>query len=208
MYTQVVLLLDTVFPRFCCSCGWIGCLLCSNCYEKIEFSGELQSSSHLSSVQAATQYGETTQAIIHTLKYQNVKEVAVLCARIIYLSCNLPTVDLITAIPLHHYRLNERGFNQAEVISQELSQLLSIPYQPLVLRPYHTEKLAQTTSRQSRRKVIEAAFTFNSLTSCSNKTILLVDDVWTTGATLNAAAQVLVSAGAKEVHGVTFTHGV
>ncbi|WP_409252016.1 phosphoribosyltransferase family protein [Bacillus sp. SCS-153A] len=110
--------------------------------------------------------------------------------------------DLVTPIPLSPERLYERGFNQAEALAMEAG----LQIQPLLIRS-HSEK----QSKKSRRQRIQSEEVFKispeSQTDIINKSILLIDDIYTTGTTLRQAAKRLKEAGAKEVSSLTLARG-
>lgn len=200
------LILDAFFPKFCCHCGWIGTLLCRKCYCKIEFDQTIHQLVILQSVQSCTQYNEVSTNIVHTLKYQSVIAVAQLCARMMFLFMKIPVTDLITAVPLHSKRQRARGFNQAEEIAKELSRLLNTPYLPLLVRKKETLNFAKIKDKEQRQLLTEDLFTLNTRYEqhIRGKSILLIDDVWTSGATLLACASKLPT---KNIHAITFSHG-
>ncbi|MCF6093403.1 ComF family protein [Microaerobacter geothermalis] len=113
-------------------------------------------------------------------------------------------IDLITSVPLHPTRLLERGFNQSEQMAKGLSGMIKIPYRPLLLRQKPTEKQSKK-DRQSR--LISIRGTFHPLLQSSSmiqpKHVLIVDDVYTTGATLEEAAKVLKGCGVQRVYSLT-----
>lgn len=147
--------------------------------------------------------------MIHQLKYSSVKSISTVCAQMMFMQGSLPTVDVVTSIPLHRLRKNSRGFNQAEEIATQFASQSNMPYATLLQRLTHTTNLAQITNIRTRKKVIEHQFTIipHYASQLSNKTILVIDDVWTTGATLEEVAKILKSHGVKEVHGFSFAHG-
>ncbi len=113
-------------------------------------------------------------------------------------------------IPLHASRLHFRGFNQAEVLGRIFSRRLHITIQADILKRIRkTIPQVEMKDREKRLKNMDGVFTVNNLTmkQLSNVTILLFDDVYTTGATLRCAANVLKRAGAKKVWGITLAHG-
>ena len=117
---------------------------------------------------------------------------------------NLP--DLLTAVPLGPRRLTERGFNQALEIAKPLSRLLSIPLQPtLIKRQYDTLQQAKL-SPQERRQNLRKAFIVapQALAQIHGRHIGIVDDVMTTGETLNELARTLKRCGAVRVTNFVF----
>jgi ComF family protein len=108
-------------------------------------------------------------------------------------------VDLIIPVPLHPKRLRWRGFNQSLLLAKQVSRKYSVPMDPFVL--YRSrETLPQTQlTEDERRKNVRGAFETDPNKSLKQKSILLVDDVYTSGATVNECSRVLMRAGAGEV---------
>ncbi len=105
--------------------------------------------------------------------------------------------QLVVPIPLHWRRIRERGFNQAGVLAEALSRELKIPYGEVLCRPLNTGHQARLKG-ESRRRNLRNAFRLRSGKDVRGLRILVVDDVFTTGATLTAACQALLDAGAAE----------
>jgi ComF family protein len=110
----------------------------------------------------------------------------------------------ILPVPLHPKRQRERGFNQAEVLGQVLSSGLRLPIDAVSLfRSVHTERHRAGMDAKARRQTVEHAFGVQHPALIANETVLLVDDVFTTGATVSACAAVLLESGAKDVFVLT-----
>lgn len=108
-----------------------------------------------------------------------------------------PMPDLLVATPLHWRRLLSRGFNQSEVISEELSKQLDIPIAKGVKRVKATPRQQGLDRKHRQRNLCDA---FKCTGSLTGKRIAIVDDVMTTGATGQALSQCLINAGAEEAH--------
>lgn len=204
-------ILEVFFPRWCCGCNTHGELLCPRCLARLTFSDVTDiTGPYVASISAVVDLDPISRSLIHQLKYQSVKELSLVCARLMFLYGTIPPVDALTSIPLHTKRYSERGFNQAEEIGLELSRLLNIPYLRLLKRIKHTTNLARITDHEKRKQLIVNQFAIEPryINYLKNTEILLIDDVWTTGATLNEAAKVLNYYKAKTVHGFTFAHEV
>ena len=134
------------------------------------------------------------EKMLYALKYREQKSVGVFFGKKLaaYLAENLPPFDGLIGVPLHSHRKNLRGYNQVDIIGQTVEELLSIPYYPSVLRRVvSTPPLSQTTC--DRRIVLANAFAgcFGALPPGGH--FLLMDDIFTTGATLEACLNVLSS---------------
>jgi len=107
--------------------------------------------------------------------------------------------DIITPVPLHPVRLRERGYNQAALIAESLSETLMIPYAGKIIeRSRHTPRQSELGQKE-RFTNITGAFRMNPSSELKGRHVLLVDDLLTTGATASEAARTLKDAGAAEV---------
>ena len=114
----------------------------------------------------------------------------------------------IIPVPLHATRLRQRGFNQATLIAQSLSKQLALPLDEVSLvRVFSSEKYRAGLDAKGRRDTVSGAFTVPYPRLVENESILLVDDVFTTGATVSACAEALGAAGAGKVFVLTLARG-
>lgn len=117
-----------------------------------------------------------------------------------------PDTDIIMPVPLHWRRKVSRGYNQAGVIGKALSKKIKIPYtDKILIRSRHTPKQEKKTNKE-RHKNVKNAFMVKKPRKIKNKTVLLIDDVLTTGATVNTCAKELKKAGAQTVFVLTIAH--
>ncbi len=118
----------------------------------------------------------------------------------------LEASDGMIAIPLSRSRLTERGYNQAWELARQLHKATRVPLWPNVLVRHHTQRLQHELPRAERLEHAARAFTIqpDALDKLHNRTLVLIDDVMTTGATLQAATQRLIEAGVREVHALVF----
>ena len=113
--------------------------------------------------------------------------------------------DLISPIPLHPVRLRERGYNQSALLSLGLSRHYGILHtENLLVRQKATQTQTELGAKQ-RWTNMERAFRIKNSTDVVGKNVLLIDDLYTTGATLHSAAQTLKTAGTKRVCVLTFS---
>jgi ComF family protein len=118
-------------------------------------------------------------------------------------------IDLIIPVPMHKRKQKKRGYNQAEIIARRLARKLSLPYSDkLLIRTGNTTAMSGLSPFE-RRMNMESAFsmTEGKARKAEGKRILLVDDIYTTGSTVDACAQILIEKGAREVRVVTFASG-
>lgn len=154
------------------------------------------------------EYADVTKQLVTTLKYQSVKKIGTLLGEMIYNTTPFPLVDVITSVPLHPKRQWQRGFNQAEEIALALSQRTQVPYRVLLKRIKHSQPQAQITQQEKRLSRLSQNFALNYPPVGKHfQTALIVDDVVTTGATLNECVRVLKQAEINQVYGLAVAHG-
>lgn len=117
-------------------------------------------------------------------------------------------VDLILAVPLHPKRLRWRGFNQSVLLARQVSHAYGIPMDPLLLRRVKPTPPQTQLSEQERRRNVRAAFVLAPGRSVKDRNILLVDDVYTSGATVNECSRRLKKDGAQHVYVLTLARAV
>jgi ComF family protein len=174
--------------------------LCKSCWTELPWllqsaSASNQSISH--PVQAACHYGWPVDRLIHLYKYQQRLDVLPVL-RDILLRTSRPSVQALIAVPSSPERLVTRGFNPASLLAHELSKAWQIPvWQPL--NRHHTPA-QQNLSRAERLTNLQDAFYINT-TQCRviYRKVLIIDDVITTGSTLNAIHQQLESLGVQQI---------
>jgi ComF family protein len=108
-------------------------------------------------------------------------------------------VDVMVPVPLHIRRLRQRGFNQALLMVRELNKRMGIPYEERALAKIKDTPVQIALKKRERRKNLKGAFQVRDQETIQGKSIVLVDDVYTTGATVNECSRTLLAAGAKQV---------
>jgi ComF family protein len=212
--------INLIFPTTCSACDNVLLrsenILCTACLIQlpkadIGFSGS-QSLEHRfqGKVQIKAVYsyfkfvkGGKVQNLLHNLKYKNRQDIGVflgtLYGNIIKNDENIFNLDLLIAVPLFERKLILRGFNQSELIAGGLSKAINVPHETnLIIR----QKATETQTRKSRIERffnVNEVFKVNDFSKIEGKSIGLVDDVLTTGATLEVCASSLLAAGAKDV---------
>ncbi len=199
-------LLNAFFPPTCPVCGKkieTPAALCPDCFSRLQFVN-----ANLSDKASAVVYDDVSKQLILALKYADKTELAPLLARMMVNAGGevLDGADLLTCVPLHWKRLLARKYNQAAVLALAVSEICAVPCDLRLL------KRVKYTSKQGTRKErfdnVRDAFIFNSSRSIQGKTVVIVDDVVTTGATVEACARLLLKNGAAEVRLLTFAKAV
>ena len=221
-------LLDFFFPKFCFSCGKEGSYLCPDCQSILEISqyqyclcqkpNRLQKggkcpkchSKKLDGLYFAIDYQKILiKKLIQKFKYHPfIKELAKTLSFLIIthfqLLDNKPDFSnsILVPIPLNEKRLKWRGFNQSEEIARELSKFLKIPLVKNCLARIKNAQPQVELSEKERKENVKDIFICQNQKEILGKKILLVDDVYTTGATMEEATRILKEAGTKEIRGV------
>ncbi len=145
----------------------------------------------------------TVQHLLHQLKYNNHPEIGVVLGKVFGKALSdsgfTGAFDLIVPVPLHQSRLLKRGYNQSAKFAEGLSSLLKIPWDESISIRRERTSTQTKKSRMQRWENVKDVFTVSQNSKISGKRILLVDDVITTGATLEACGQHLIAAGCAEL---------
>lgn len=218
------MILDGLFPVRCLGCGTFDHWICPQCHTTLPILTEQHcpickkhitpngdvcftcDKKHLSNIDgifiASYYHDPLLKKAIHYYKYRFAHEISEPLALLIAQSLNnstLPTPDMIIPVPLHKRRLRWRGFNQSELLAHMLN--LQIPViTDILIRIRYTKPQVQSKNKKERQKNLSNAFTTNTDHKITQKNILLIDDVVTTGATLEACAGALKKSGARNVH--------
>jgi ComF family protein len=115
---------------------------------------------------------------------------------------------LLVPVPLHRTRLWRRGFNQSALVAKALSRQLGVPSEPLALKRLKRTPPLKGMSPQQRRRAVAGAFKVTDPDAVRGKTVILIDDVLTTGSTAEACARTLHRAGAARVELITWARVV
>ena len=223
------LFVDFLFPSRCIGCGEWGSFLCAGCSTKLprismpvcakcgrpESSGPLCSAcwgwnSNIDGIRSSFRFDGVIRQAIYQLKYHNLKAIAGQMAEFLfqYMVQNPLPVDVLVAVPLHKRRLKHRGYNQSELIAKKLSNLSLLPVlTDCLYRSKDCPPQARTETVEERRKNVYDAFICRDL-RLMGKRVLLIDDVCTSGATLEACAAALKLARASSVWGLTLAREV
>lgn len=202
-------LLNLLFPPLCEHCGRVDWHFCEACQalvaaEPIQvFATEL---APFAGVLATAKHEGILQEAVQALKYHQGLELAPLFAQRMSTALQKTswTFDIVIPVPISSHRLQERGYNQAKAISQYLAAQLNIPHQAEALQKIRHTQSQVGLNKAERQENVKEAFSADS-SLLKGKTLLLVDDVRTTGATLAECAQTAIEAGASAVYAITVT---
>jgi len=217
-------LLDLIFPRICVGCKKYGTWLCDECLNQItpivqgvclfcnrqtkgsRFCKKCRKKGYLSGVFCGYYYEPPLSELIKGYKYDSLSVGPLLSAFFIYSlkKVKMPQEFILCPIPLHYKKERSRGFNQALYFSNILADYFNWSMVQLLKRTKETKPQVSLDPRQRIKNVSDA---FKVIGDVSSKTIVLVDDVVTTGATINEAARVLKNAGARKVMALTLAKG-
>ena len=160
-------------------------------------------------IRSAVSYDNVTRGVVIRLKYGRKVALAKTMARYMApLAGGLPEDSLLVPVPLHRNRLWQRGFNQSAIIAAELSKRLGVPSRPRALLRVKSTPPLKGLSRLQRRKTVAGAFRVSGAANLRGRTVVLVDDVLTTGSTANACARALQLAGAARVELISWARVV
>jgi ComF family protein len=202
-------LLDLVFPPRCVGCGRVDSRWCKRCQSALDRIPLLPGVIEMPPLQAlaSTSWHQTmARQTVHALKYDGAAYLARPLAR--RLAARLDTLDwtfdTVIPVPLHDSRERSRGYNQSYLLARELAEILMLPCSSTaIVRSVNTRPQVGLNADQRRTNVQNAFFAPTG--TLSGRAILLVDDVFTTGATLAACADAALRAGADRVFGITVT---
>lgn len=219
--------LDLFWPVRCVSCKKFGSWICDDCISKIDYPDHLlcircqkpslggfthprcQNPLGIERLIFSVSYQGPVRKIISGLKYKNLTPLTSLMTNLItedfnFRGITLPQDFLLIPVPLHWFKERERGFNQAEALAKALGEKLDLKVRRnLLSRTKYTD--SQTgLSKKKRRENVRGAFKVVDKKKVKGQKIILIDDVCTTGATLEACCQILKRNGARAIWALTF----
>lgn len=230
-------LADVIFPKFCLNCNQEGQHVCPDCFNKIKINSfpicykcekrSLNSKTCLKCRQKTSLNGlivaglwedELLRQIIYEFKYRFIKEIRKELSQTLIKSIkmNYQTLlnndSIITFVPLNKRRQIWRGFNQAELLAEDAANYFKLPHISLLERKRNTSPQAEIKSQNERKNNMKHAFSLKEITNYplsffKDKTIILVDDVCTTGATLEECTKTLKILKPKEIWGLVLARG-
>lgn len=215
--------LDLFLPQSCIGCGKEGSVLCPSCsshFPRIsppfcrrcglpltkEPCPDCQRREpSFDGLRAPFRFERLVRESVHLLKYDNLRCLAKPLAGELaeYLDKNPLPADIIMPVPLHPKKLRERGYNQSELVARELGGVLGLEVDSCSLkRIINTKPQVRLEKAAARRENVDRAFHCPGK-AASGRKVLVIDDVATTGATMNSCALSLIKGGASSVWGLT-----
>lgn len=220
--TAVASLTDLFFPPVCANCRKVGSLFCDGCYNQLQWVEEpicrccgqaasatdtlCQRCSHnslaISQIRAAVLFAEPVSNVIHKMKYSGLFGLAAPLGDLMVKAWNqwgIP-IDIVAPIPLHPDREKKRGYNQSLLLAKRFGERLGIKIEANAIQRTRFTTPQVGLNASERLANVNGAFSVFP-EEFIDKDVLLIDDVCTTGATMIAAAQALMTAGASSVSG-------
>ena len=214
-------LVNLYAPHICVGCGFEGSLLCSGCRTKLapqtaccyrcnsprrlgRTCSTCRHVTRLVSVNCVTSYSGLSKDLLWALKFDRAQAAAEIIGGVMAqaYSRSTPADALIVPIPTAMKRVRKRGYDQASLIARSYARHTGCQYAPLLLRYGSQEQKA--AGRLERHQQLQGAYRLKDPTKVAGRRIILIDDVVTTGATLEQASAVLADAGAKAIAGLAF----
>lgn len=217
-------LLDAFYPLECVGCGNTGKVICEGCSANLSrlsppFCRVCAAPGafslcpscavaiwHFDGIRAPFRYEGVIRQAILAFKYNGIKAAAPQLGALLadYLQANPLPGDVLAAVPMHPSRRRERGYNQAELLARQVSRRCGLPYMgDLLVRTRRVDPQAGTASAAHRVANVANSVGVGPAGAAAGTRIILIDDVATTGNTLETCAQALERAGAESVWGLT-----
>lgn len=206
---------DFFFPKFCCHCGLSGDFLCEYCENSLknirpesfisrkysndwEIESELKLQTNLEKVYYFYEYSEIIHCLISEIKYQYYLGPIEKLAELIIKSqsfrdLSFEEIDFITFIPISKKKKLMRGFNHTEILTRNLSETINKPIKEILFKQKETKSQADLERNQRLVNLKESFGITNNLEINSMAKILIIDDICTTGSTLEEAAKTIKS---------------
>ena len=212
--------LDFFFPQWCVGCGGEGSFLCTSCRQTLPrialpvcprcgrphpggrlCPGCAELPASIAGIRSPFRFEGTVRQAVHKLKYENLRALARPLGELLsdYLSQHPVPGEVLVPVPLHRTRLRERGYNQSRLLARELGRMVGLPVvADCLARERHSLPQARTSTVDERRRNVGGVFACRD-NRLRGRQVLLIDDVATSGATLDACAVAVQQSGAASV---------
>ncbi len=203
-------LLNLIFPPVCVHCGRRilkqDDYLCPECLENIEYFqppiSKVDGISYDYLISIA-KYEDVLVSLIHNLKFYNLSSLGEFIAQLMYEQVKkiklVLDVNLVVAVPLHSVRKRERGYNQAAIIAKKFASLLNCEFRDDIIERVSNRPSQATLERDKRAKNISQAFKLKKNIDLKHKSVILLDDVFTTGSTVEECCKELRKSEPKRI---------
>ncbi|MCF7887538.1 MAG: ComF family protein [Candidatus Omnitrophica bacterium] len=202
------------FPLTCLHCKAkiaVG-YLCRNCQNQIKFLtppdcySQLEINQNNLKVASSYSYQNAIKTLIHLFKYSHYDYLAPALANLMIkqldrIGFKPLNYDFITPVPIHPYKIKIRGYNQSKLLAKQLANYFQLPLKDDIISSKYIKNSQTKLSLEKRKENVYGKFTAKN--SAKNTNILLVDDVFTTGATISACGKALWEKGASKIDGIT-----
>lgn len=203
-------ILNLIYPQVCGICGKLNSKsLCNKCKIKLEKEFNFQTDNY--------EYDTSKNFIEHSyfFKYENLIRSQIIAIKFqekpyIYKTIayflknmeksfeNLKKYDIIVIVPISEQRKRERGYNQSELVAKEISKIIKVPIQQKILYKIKNTVPQSSLNKKQREENAKGAYEARNVSKLDNKKILIIDDIYTTGNTVNECANILIKNGIKK----------
>ncbi len=201
-------IIDILFPKICVGCGKEGNYICEKCSLFLSEATSIFARGNLREVISVWEYEGLIKKIILRIKYDGIFDTINELVKKVFERREpyIPEDMVITFVPMFKKKEKRKGFNQAELIARKVGEITGREVLPLL------EKIKDTPSqteldKKERVKNVKNSFQMKKGASCP-RDILIVDDVWTSGATMEECARVLRKSGARNIRGFVLARTV
>ena len=205
-------ILDLIYPQVCGICGKTNTkLLCNKCKLKIQKEFKYQKDNYKEDINKNFiehhyffKYENLIRSQIIAIKFQEkpyiYKTITYFLKNMQKSFENLKNYDIIIIVPISKQRNQERGYNQTYLFAKEISKIIKVPIAKNILYKTKNTVPQSTLNKQQREKNAKGAYKIKNITRLHNKKILIIDDIYTTGNTVNECANMLIQKGIKKAN--------
>ena len=195
-------------PPFCIKCG----RQLNNIPEPIDICADCKNDApYFDRAWSACYYEEPLKGLIHDFKYKHITSLSRDFSNLIVDFMKQYNVaagcELILSVPMHPSRLFKREINHSDILEKDIARRLDIPYSGKILKKIKDTSIQSTLKRVERIKNLRSSFSVKNTSAVRGKNILLVDDLFTTGSTVNECSRILKESGAARIEVITLARG-